>query len=260
MRVWVKRAIPQPLEPLVRSFLTRYRLMRGPLRGRERALRAEVAFWERWLTQGGVKVEERLDSRLMDSAVVECVSRIAEKDVAIVDVGAGPLTTLGKEFPGKRIFLTATDPLAGEYERVLRKVGITPPVKTIPCAGEDLLEHFGPESFDIAFAENALDHAVDPLAILQNMFAVVRPGRFVVLNHFRNEGEQSSYGHLHHWNFDERGGRCWVWGEHEQHDLGNVFSGKAIIECRTERSPPGGKERVVCIIMKQNSAEASRSG
>jgi hypothetical protein len=101
--------------------------MRGPLRGRERALRTEVAFWERWLTQEEVKVEKRLDSRLTDSAVVECVSRIAENDVAIVEVGAGPLTTLGNAFPRKRIFLTATDPLAGEYKRVLRKVGITPP-------------------------------------------------------------------------------------------------------------------------------------
>jgi hypothetical protein len=87
-------------------------------------------------------------------------------------------------------------------------------------------------------------------AIMQNMFAVMKPGRFVALNHFRNEEEYSSYGHLHQWNFD--GGRCWLWRQREEHDLGNVFFGKATIECRTEPGPPDGKEGMVCIIMKQS--------
>jgi SAM-dependent methyltransferase len=207
--------------------------------------------------RGGFKLEERLDSKLTDSAVVECVSRIAEADLAIVDVGAGPLTTLGTEFPGKRIRLTPIDPLADEYDRVLREVGITPPVKTIQCAGEDLLARFGPDYFDIAFSENALDHAPNPLAIVQNMLAVVKPGRFVVLNHFRNEGEHSSYGHLHQWNFDERDGRCWLWRDREHHDIAAVLLGKATVNCRREHRPRDVKERVVCIITKDSARACS---
>jgi SAM-dependent methyltransferase len=250
LRSCVKSAIPRPLEPLVRSVLTRYRLARGPLRSRERALRLEVEFWERWIRRGGVNLEERLANTLTDSAVVHCISRIDETEVMILDVGAGPLTTLGTDFPGKRIALTAVDPLADEYDQVLRECDITPPVITTLCAGEDLVKRFGPDHFDIAFSENALDHTPEPLTILQTMLAVVKPGRYVVLNHFHNEGDHASYGQLHQWNFDERAGRCWLWRDREHYDLSEILFGKATIECWRERRSREVRERVLCIITR----------
>jgi hypothetical protein len=255
LRSWVKRSIPEPLEPLVRSVLVRYRLARGPLHARDRALRVEVAFWDRWLTRGGSKLEDRLAPRLTDRAVVECVSRIPAADVSILDVGAGPLTTLGTAFPGKRILLTATDPLADKYDRVLREHRITPPVRTIQCAGEHLVSRFGHDCFDIAFSENALDHTFDPLTILHNMLAIVKPGRFVVLNHFRNEGQYASYGQLHQWNFDEQCGRGFLWRGPERCDIEEALLGKAVTECWRERRPGEVKERVVCIITKIATAK-----
>jgi SAM-dependent methyltransferase len=258
LRGSVKRAIPAPLEPSVRAALTRYRLARGSRWGRDRALRVEVDFWERWIARGGVKLEERLDRRLTDRAVIECLRRIPEPEVEIVDVGAGPLTTLGTDFAEKRVSLTAVDPLADHYDRVLHKVGITPPVRTTQCAGEDLLGRFGADRFDLVFCENALDHTPDPLAILTNMFGVVKPGRFVVLNHFRNEAEHASYGQLHQWNFDEQGGRCWLWRDQEHRDVGEFFSGRAVVACRREQQVGDARERVICVITKNGDESRAR--
>jgi SAM-dependent methyltransferase len=251
----VKQAIPRPLEPPIRAALTRFRLLRGTHLGRDRALRREVDFWGWWIARGGTKLTERLDPALTDTAVLECLSRIPERTVEIVDVGAGPLTTLGTKVPDEQAFdkevrLTPVDPLAEEYDRVLRGAGIVAPVRTIPCAGEDLVQRFGEGRFDVAFCENALDHTPDPRVILDGMLAVVKPGRFVVLNHFRNEGEHASYGQLHQWNFDEQAGRCRLWRDREEHDLGDLLSGRATVECHRERQTDDDRDRVVCIITK----------
>ena len=116
--------------------------------------------------------------------------------------GAGPLTALGFRYPGKTLTIVPVDPLADEYDRLLRDAGLDPPIRTIRVAGEALLEHFGSRRFDIAYASNALDHSADPFTIISNMVAVVRPGGIVLLRHKRNEGESARYGGLHQWNFD----------------------------------------------------------
>jgi hypothetical protein len=69
----------------------------------------------------------------------------------------------------------------------------------------------------VAFARNALDHALDPLPIIHNMVAVVRPGCYVVLRHAVNEAVTEDYEQLHQWTFDERDGRCIVWRRPGRH-------------------------------------------
>jgi hypothetical protein len=71
------------------------------------------------------------------------------------------------------------DPLAREYDRILSEHGLEPPVRTQPLGGEDLLSRFAPD-FDVPFARNPLDHAVDPFPIIHNMVVVVRPGGYVI--------------------------------------------------------------------------------
>ena len=69
-------------------------------------------------------------------------------DVWILDVGAGPLTGLAG-VTGQRLHITATDPLADEFNRILDEVGIEPPVPTLACSGDNLLDRFEPELFEI---------------------------------------------------------------------------------------------------------------
>jgi len=172
--------------------------------------RSEVDFWVAWLA-GTTGIEEwtsdrdaRLDpdTEIRDSLVSAELERNPAEQISILDVGAGPLTALGYRYPGKTLTIVPVDPLADDYDRLLRDAGLEPPVRTLGVAGEALLEHFAPDSFDIAYAVNALDHSADPFTIISNMVAVVRPGGTVLLRHKRNEGESAQYGGLHQWNFD----------------------------------------------------------
>ena len=107
--------------------------------------------------------------------------------------------------------VTAVDPLADDYRRLLLEYGLEPPVRTERLEGERLVERFGSGRFDIAYARNALDHAVDPITIVGNMLEVVRDGGYVVLRHVRNEAVRQRYRQLHQWNFDARAGELVLW-------------------------------------------------
>ncbi len=234
------------MRPVVLAVRRQLNLAKGRgLKRRDRALKSEAAFWEGWFQRSDANLAERLDPSLTDPAVLSCLSRIDREQVSIIDVGAGPLSTLGTEAPGKQIRLVPVDPLAEDYARILAELEITPLVETQPCSGEDLRERFEPESFDIAFAENALDHASDPLRIIENMCALVRKDGFVVLNHGENEGERAAYADLHQWNFQQRGGRCVLWRPESEVDLETAVDGQ--IKCWTKPSDP---PRVICVIEK----------
>ena len=59
---------------------------------------------------------------------------------------------------------------------------------------ESLLERFVPDTFDLVFSRNALDHTSDPLRALQQMLAVVKPGHSVLLEVHENEADAERYG------------------------------------------------------------------
>lgn len=201
-------------------------------RGRKRN---EVDFWAGWLTgapgteQWADDREERLnpETEIRDPVVRKELERNPAEEIAILDVGAGPLTWLGYRYPGKRLTIVPVDPLAEEYDELLRDAGLEAPIRTIRVAGEELLEHFGPASFDIAYATNALDHSADPLTIISNMVTVVRPGGVVILRHKRNEGQSARYSGLHQWNFDAVGDSLLLWNEAAEVDVGSALAGRA---------------------------------
>jgi SAM-dependent methyltransferase len=196
---------------------------------------SEVDFWADWLVgapgteQWATDREERLDPRteIRDPVVREELERNPAEEISILDVGAGPLTWLGFRYPGKTLTIVPVDPLADEYDRLLGDAGLEPPIRTIRVAGEELLEHFGSRTFDIAYATNALDHSADPFTIISNMVAVVRPGGAVILRHKRNEGETAGYGGLHQWNFDARGDRLLLWNTAVEVDVGAELAERA---------------------------------
>jgi hypothetical protein len=196
---------------------------------------SEVDFWADWLAgapgteQWASDREARLDpdTEIRDPLVREELDRNPATEISILDVGAGPLTWLGFRYPGKTLTIVAVDPLADEYDRLLREAGVEPPVRTIRVAGEELLEHFGARRFDVAYATNALDHSADPFTIISNMVAVVRSGGAVLLRHKRNEGQSARYGGLHQWNFDVVEERLILWNNAAEVDVGSSLEGRA---------------------------------
>jgi SAM-dependent methyltransferase len=197
--------------------------------------RRETTFWRAWLA-GAPGTEEwasdreaRLnpDTEVGDPVVRAELERIPHERITILDVGAGPITKLGYRYPGKTLAITAVDPLADEYDRLLAEAGLDPPVRTTRVAGEDVLVHFGSSTFDVACATNSLDHSADPFRIISNMVDVVRRGGVVLLRHKRNEGESARYEGLHQWNFDVVDEKLTLWNNAVEIEVGLGLGGRA---------------------------------
>ena len=197
---------------------------------------SEVGFWSAWLVgapgteQWTSDRESRLapETQIRDPLVRTELEQNPAEDISILDVGAGPVTNLGFCYPGKTLTIVPVDPLADEYERLLRDAGLDPPIRTIRVAGEELVEHFGSRRFDIACASNSLDHSADPFTIISNMVAVVRTGGIVLLRHKRNEGESARYGGLHQWNFDVLDDNLLLWNNAVEVNVGSALEGRAV--------------------------------
>ena len=197
---------------------------------------SEVDFWAGWLAgmTGNEEWTRDRDSRLAPDAEIRDpllraeLERNKAEEISILDVGAGPVTSLGYRYPGKSLTIVPTDPLGDEYDRLLRDAELDPPIRTIRVAGEGLLEHFGSRRFDIACAVNSLDHSADPLTIIANMVAVVREGGVVLLRHKRNEGESARYGGLHQWNLDVVDYSLLVWNSAVEVNVGAALEGRAV--------------------------------
>jgi SAM-dependent methyltransferase len=220
----------------------------------EKGVEHELEFWERWFSSGGHlwrdDYEQRLDPNavLQERLIVDRLPEVAADPVSILDVGAGPLTFLGKRYPGRLIQITPVDALADRYDELLARFGIEPPVRTLLCPGEKLLERFDPEIFDVAYARNSLDHSYDPLAIIRNMISVVKTGGFVVTRHVRAEGEHQRYSGFHQWNFDIEGGHLVLWNKAAKHDVTEAV--RPVADGEAFRDDEGGGDWVVCVIRK----------
>lgn len=231
---WIKERGPRPLRAAVAK------VVRVRNRGRdrhqvwEREIDHEAEYWRRYLQARAGDVPWRLNPSSQvprSSPLYGVLEKVPADSVTILDVGAGPLTPLGHTFPGKELSITAIDPLAETYDRLLDEAGIEPPVRTVAGEGERLLDLYPPESFDVACAINALDHTYDPLKVVENMLLAVRPGGSVVLLHRANEAEHQLYRGLHQWNFDCRRGDLVIWNRDEHHNVSGLVAGSADTHC-----------------------------
>lgn len=173
---------------------------------RKRGLEAEVSFWDCWLQTRGGQWPEDFANRLnpqfpLQEELAQCLP--PNSKVHILDVGAGPLTWVGKIPPAgiTELEITAVDLLADHWDRLLEKYGITPLVRTIPLATERLTSRFQHNTFDLVCARNCIDHSDDPIACIHQMLAVVKKGCYVAMFHQENEGANENYQGLHQWNF-----------------------------------------------------------
>ena len=166
----------------------------------------------------------------------------------VLDVGSGPVSVLGRD---PRAELVQADPLAAEYAAMLEAVGIGPPGRLVAVEGERLVEEFGPESFDLVYSRNALDHTADPLEVLRQMCSVVRRGCWVVAETYINEGAGSGYAGLHRWNFDvKKDGRAILWNRDGSWDVQNEV-GHCLDDWTVEKGASlCGRGGASCVIMR----------
>jgi SAM-dependent methyltransferase len=191
---------------------------------------------------------DRLDpeTEIGGAALRRAVEEVDREEVAILDVGSGPLTSVGKKYPGKKIEVTAADALAGDYAKALAKAGIEPLVPVVAVAGEDVLDYFGPETFDVTFMSNALDHTADPMLVIKNLVDVTKRDGRVALRHMKNEGERNSYFGIHIWNIECRDGRFVIWNHEVTNDVTSLLADSCEVECWIE-----GEEGIETLIRRR---------
>jgi len=112
------------------------------------------------------------------------------------------------------VHITAVDPLAEEYKRLLAEFGITPPVRTQLGEVERLTRYFPKDHFDLVNMENALDHSYNPLLGLRQMIGVVKPGCHVLLLHNVNEAHNTGHAGFHQWNCCADNGNFVIWNSY----------------------------------------------
>ena len=201
----------------------------------------ELSFWEQALTDPEGKwlaseFNERTNSTLeLQPYLQELIPAPVGARVRILDVGAGPLTRLGKQWKGRSLEIVPLDPLAEQYDKLLDGRHIVPPVRTIYGLAENLTSLFPESSFDLAYASNSLDHSRNPVQAIEQMVQVVKPGAYVYLWHFANVGVVELYGGLHQWNFDIVNDEFVISDGRERLCLREAISGVESITCEIKR-------------------------
>jgi len=216
-------------------------------------LDSELRFWDRYLGSGGLHWKDDFQRRLdpafpLQPRPARTLSGHSAQVVDILDVGAGPLTYLGKTLPGHELRITAVDPLAEGYTALMEKHKVQAPVRTQFARGEELDVKFAADSFDLVFARNCIDHSENPMTAITQMLRVTRPGGSVQLEHWPNEGEQEKYRGLHQWNFDCQDGRFIIWSQRQRVDVAEHYAGQCEVTCAFEQED--GNPMVIAVLRK----------
>lgn len=165
----------------------------------------EVAFWDAFFETKNFGDPTDYNFRLDPTTELQQHIKdllIGVENPLILDVGAGPLTFLGKNINGVPVCIYPVDALAAYYNIILLKYNIAPPVKTLFQESEELDQLVGIVKPDLIVAQNTLDHSYDPVRAILQMPLVVKPTGVIYLNHYKNTAEHCGHVGLHQWNFD----------------------------------------------------------
>jgi SAM-dependent methyltransferase len=218
--VIARKLIPRSLRDVLRANWKRMALSRdkrlrareiaevGPARRWSSLQLTEVNFWDELLKSDEAQRLARMNpARPLQPYLMKLIDAPTRSRVEILDVGAGPMTFVGHKWPDCEIHVTAIDPNAPEYDRLLAKYQIEPPCRTQFGYMEDLSSVVPMSFFDLVHARNCVDHSKDPLRAIQEMVSAAKPGCCVFLNHYISEGRRNEYAGPHQWNLFPRDGR-----------------------------------------------------
>jgi SAM-dependent methyltransferase len=170
-------------------------------------LDSEIEFWDNWFKTGGSLWPDdftaRFNFQTPFNGYVGHHLNFETSEYTVLDVGSGPITNLGYVHQGRRVEITAVDPLADEYNQIIDNYGLTPPIRTIKGMAENLSDVLPGRKFSVVHSCNALDHSADPIIGIGEMMKLCAPNGTIIITVFRREGIEENYSGLHQWNFDE---------------------------------------------------------
>ena len=119
-----------------------------------------------------------------------------KKEVAIAELAAGLICTIGNSWKDAKVKLYASDILKNEYDALWKEYNATP---LIPIEYQDMENLTYPDNFfDIVHCVNALDHVLNPKRALKEMLRVCKPGGWIYLRHAPDQ--RKKYRGMHAWN------------------------------------------------------------
>lgn len=171
-----------------------------------------------------------------------------KKEVTIAELGAGMFCTIGSLWKTAKVNIYPSDALADDFNQILNDAGIKP---LIPVEKQDMENLTYPnEFFDIVHSVNALDHTINPIKAISEMYRVCKPGGYIYLRHFVNVGEKERYVGLHMWNIDlDENGEGIIWNPNTKFILSQQFPGFKSVK---KREADYEKEKTVVSILHKN--------
>jgi SAM-dependent methyltransferase len=158
----------------------------------------ELEFW-----RGFVKDPRFLNGWLSDARTPDLQPYMYEwflgatgRHTRVLDVGSGVVSILQGTVPNAN--LCAVDPLAAAYEDLF-DYSTHDVVQPMTHKAEDLPVEWD-DAFNIVHMSNALDHTENPIRAIQSLLRVTKPGGYVVIEGFENEGSFEKWEGLHQWN------------------------------------------------------------
>lgn len=132
----------------------------------------------------------------------ELWGRNGGQPLQVLDIGCGAVSRLRWGALQGLCAITGVDPLLDMYAIVRERHGYNalPEIRCTRevCAGaEALAGHFAPQSFDAAYCANALDHTEDPVAVVESVAPLLRPGGIFAIDVYTREGSRENWWQLH---------------------------------------------------------------
>ena len=133
---------------------------------------------------------------------IQCFQGPDKKPVETLDIGCGPISVLRWGVLQGLLRVTGVDPLLDIYRMILERHGLygLPAIvcqRELNIYAEELASALPPESFDIVFTRNAIDHVKDPVAVIGQAEACLRPGGILALDFHTREGSRQGWEQLH---------------------------------------------------------------
>jgi SAM-dependent methyltransferase len=227
---------------------------------------SEILFWKNYLQGQGWEwnyyyAHQIKPNAPLEKMITELLNAPLGSRVRILDVGAGPLTTLGKVWAGRDVELVPVDVLADHYDELLKDLKVVPVVRTIKADAEHLTEAFQEGSFDLVHARNSIDHCHDPVRAIDEMLAVTRPRGWILLRHLPNEATEQARSKstwpgagFHQWDFFAENGEFWISGPKTRTNITKRLYGKAKVNIEMIKSDgryESSLEWLICRIQKE---------
>ena len=173
---------------------------------REEGIKDEESFWASFVKTerfyaNWCKLSPNPECNIEIDLLISLFQKFAQRKLDILDIGSGPVSILSRCSSADSVNILAVDPLAEFYKSILPS-NIAEFDVVIPeqVAAEELSQEFEECFFDVVHIRNALDHAVDPIKCLNEMFKITKKNGFLIIHGFENEAVWENWVGMHQWN------------------------------------------------------------